>query len=111
VTDLPDFPRNREQTYLAAIVERLDQQNELLAAVRDRLPEGGGPAPAVRGSDQQGQVELTEPAAPAGAGEAAPLPEPEAPKKRTPAKNAPAKKPAPRTGSGRGRPVQSKREI
>ncbi|OPG13629.1 hypothetical protein [Microbispora sp. GKU 823] len=57
MSDLPPGV-TRDQQLLRAVCDRLDAQNELLAQIRDRLPE-----PA-RISFSGGQVELREPASP-----------------------------------------------
>ena len=83
----------RDQSFLAAIVARLDQQNAVLADIRNRLPE----APSQPVTDQAGanggpqEVELTEPALPAQGG-TVPLAEPVQPMKRPPAKKPAAKR-------------------
>jgi hypothetical protein len=58
VTDLP-IPRTDTDTFLAAAVDRLGEQNELLRELLGRLPLREQPAEA-----PPGQVELTEPATP-----------------------------------------------
>lgn len=92
----------RDQSFLAAIVARLDQQNAVLAEIRDRLP---APSEGQPDADQAGdngtpqEVELTEPAAPA-QGETGPLAEPAQPAKRPPAKKPAAKTTAARSPRG-----------
>lgn len=93
MSDLPN-PVTRDQTFLAAVVGRLDRQNDLLTDIRDRLPtpsEGQPAADHTGVSDGPQGVEITEPAVPA-RGETVPLAEPAQPAKRPPAKKPAAKR-------------------
>lgn len=101
MTELPS-PVNREQTFLAAIADRLDQQNALLVEIRDRLPSPQGAQPATVPAGAR-EVEITEPAAPATPAtpqeDAEPLSEPAVPVKRPAAKKPQAKKPPARSAA------------
>jgi outer membrane biosynthesis protein TonB len=97
MTDPTPRPVTRDQSFLAAILDRLDRQNELLTDVRDRLPQ----PVQVQVEPAVGAVELTEPAVPAAVpAAAAEVAEPEPPAD-PPAKPAAAKPAAKKTAAKR----------
>lgn len=108
MTDPTPRPVTRDQSFLAAILDRLDRQNELLTDVRDRLPQ----PVQVQVEPAVGAVELTEPAVPAAAtGVAEPEPPADPPAKPAAAKPAAKKTAAKRATSktaGGGSPTRAK---
>jgi hypothetical protein len=110
MTDPTPRPVTRDQSFLAAILDRLDRQNELLTDVRDRLPQPVQVQvePAV---GAVGAVELTEPAVPAAVPAAEPEPPADPPAKPAAAKPAAKKTAAKRATSktaGGGSPTRAK---
>lgn len=92
--DLP-IARTPEQEFLAAVCQRLDRQNDLLADLRDRLPApmGGQPVPDDRPPPDEPVTEPDPPAAPENTVLLVEPSAPEAPKSAPEARKQPARKP------------------